>query len=81
MLAVSQDMEGEEAKVATFFEERKLASLEPYQDRKLRLMEELGVGTLPTTILFDSEGREMWRVIGALDWNGAEAARLIAEAR
>ncbi len=81
VLTVSQDVEGQEARVEAFFEERKLGALEPYQDPQLQLMEKLGVGTLPTTILYDSKGREVWRMVGALDWNGAEAAKLIAEAR
>lgn len=81
LLVVSQDMEGQEDKVATFFEERKLTRLEPYRDPQMGLMTDLGAGVLPTTILFDSEGREVWRMTGAADWTGAETARLIAEAR
>ena len=33
-----------------------------------------------TSILFDAEGREVWRYVGDLDWTGAEAAKLLAEA-
>ena len=36
---------------------------------------------LPTTILYDAEGREVWRYVGDLDWTGAEAAKLLAEGR
>ena len=32
---------------------------------------------LPTTILFDAQGREIWRVVGALDWQGQEASMLL----
>ena len=39
----------------------------------------LGVQTMPTTVLYD-RGQEVWRYIGDLDWTGAEAARLLAEA-
>ena len=35
---------------------------------------------LPTTILYDAKGREVWRYVGDLDWTGEEAARLLAEA-
>ena len=35
----------------------------------------------PTTILFDSAGKEVWRFTGDLDWTGAEAATLLAEAK
>ena len=34
---------------------------------------------LPTTILYDAEGKEVWRYIGDLDWTGPEAAKLLAE--
>jgi len=34
---------------------------------------------LPTTILYDAEGREVWRVLGDTDWTGKPAADLIAE--
>jgi thiol-disulfide isomerase/thioredoxin len=81
VLAVSQDMEGQEAKVAGFFEERKLSRLEPYRDPQLGLMTDLDAAVLPTTILYDAQGREVWRMTGAADWTGAEAAKLIAEAK
>jgi thiol-disulfide isomerase/thioredoxin len=81
VLAVSQDIEGQEEKVAGFFEQRRLSRLEPYRDPQLGLMSDLNAAVLPTTILYDSRGREIWRMTGAADWAGAEAAKLIAEAR
>ncbi|HEX8213872.1 MAG TPA: TlpA disulfide reductase family protein [Allosphingosinicella sp.] len=81
VLAVSQDVEGQEAKVAGFFEQRRLTRLDPYRDPKLGLMTGLGAEVLPTTILYDSKGLEVWRITGAADWTGAKAARLLAEAR
>jgi hypothetical protein len=36
---------------------------------------------LPTTILYDSAGKEVWRVGGEMDWTGAKAAALLAEAK
>jgi hypothetical protein len=38
------------------------------------------VSTLPTTILYDAEGRELWRMTGVEDWQGPRAEALIAEA-
>ena len=81
VLAVSQDIEGQEAKVATFFEQRELSRLEPYRDPQLGLMTDLNAAVLPTTILYDSRGREVWRMTGAADWAGEEAAKLVAEAK
>ncbi|MEA3049149.1 MAG: hypothetical protein QOG84_985 [Sphingomonadales bacterium] len=79
VVAVSQDMGGAE-KVDAFFAKRKFSTLEAYRDPKLQLMKDLGVEILPTTILFDAEGREQWRVSGPLDWRGPEAAALLKEA-
>ena len=31
---------------------------------------DLGVQVLPTTILFDAAGKEVWRYTGDLDWTG-----------
>ena len=77
VLAVSQDMQRE--KVAPFFADRKLARLKPYVDPEMGLSLHYRVN-LPTTILFDAQGKEVWRVSGAMDWAGAEAKALIAEA-
>ena len=79
VLAVSQDMEGKE-KVDAFFAQRSFDRLEPYIDPKLSLMMELKVDTLPTTILYDAEGREVWRMTGMEDWEGKRAAGLLQEA-
>lgn len=77
VVAISQDMQRE--KVAPFFAERKLANLAPYVDPDLGLSLSYRVN-LPTTIMLDAEGRELWRVSGAMEWNGAEAKALMAEA-
>jgi len=34
---------------------------------------------LPTSILYDAHGKEVWRYVGDLDWTGPEAAKLLAE--
>ena len=79
VLAISQDGD-ERTKVESFLAEHKLAALEPYMDPKLALMPELGVDILPTTILYDAEGRELWRMTGMADWSSRANAELIAEA-
>jgi thiol-disulfide isomerase/thioredoxin len=79
VLAISLDSEGR-AKVDPFFAEHGYKALEPYVDPKMGLMPELGVDTLPTTILYDSSGREVWRMVGKKDWGSADSKRLIAEA-
>jgi thiol-disulfide isomerase/thioredoxin len=80
VLTVSQDMEGR-AKVEAFLAKGGYRTLEAWLDPEMALMSELGVSTLPTTILYDADGREVWRVAGDEDWAGDEAKALIAEAR
>lgn len=78
LLVVSQDIQGEE-KVAPFFEDRNFEELEPYIDPENGLSFGFGTGVMPTTVLYDAQGREVWRVIGAMDWDGAKAAALLEE--
>lgn len=79
VLAVSQDRNGQE-EVEAFFAKRDFRKLQPNIDPELTLMRRLGIDTLPTTILYDADGREVWRMKGMADWRGQGAARLIAEA-
>ena len=76
VLAVSQDLKPET--VAPFLAQRKLAAIQPYTDREMAVSLALGAN-LPTTILYDAKGREVWRVTGAFEWDSPEAAKLIAE--
>lgn len=78
VLTVSQDMEP--AKVQPFLTERKLTNLIAYRDPDLQFSTGMGV-SLPTTILYDASGKEVWRVTGGMDWAGADAAKLIGEAK
>jgi thiol-disulfide isomerase/thioredoxin len=79
VLALSQDMAAP-AKVAAFLEERKL-ELEPFQDEEMAMSAALGANILPTTVLYGTDGKEIWRYTGDMDWTGPEAARLLSEAR
>lgn len=79
VMALSQDT-GKRDKVEAFFAKQHFSTLESYMDPKLAVMSDLGVEVLPTTILYDAEGREIWRVTGQLDWQSPEAAALIQEA-
>lgn len=78
VLVVSQDLQGME-KVEPFFTRSKFNMLEPYLDPENKLSFGFGTGVMPTTVLFDAEGKEVWRVIGAMDWHGAKAAALMEE--
>lgn len=78
VLTVSQDLDGA-AKVRPFFAARKFEHLQPYLDPEIGLSTAYQAN-LPTTVLYDSAGREVWRRLGAYEWNSPEALRAIAEA-
>lgn len=79
VLAISQD-DGPHPSVVAFLN-AKAPGLAPYQDPKMALSGALGPDTvLPTSILLDAQGKEVWRYVGELDWTSPEAAKLLAEA-
>ena len=78
IIAVSQDM-APQGSVEAFLAERDLGRFAAYHDEKMSLTEALKVQILPTTILLDAQGREVWRYVGDLDWTGPEAVKLLAE--
>jgi thiol-disulfide isomerase/thioredoxin len=67
-------------KAAAYLEQAKLGNLESWADPKLAMTDSLKINDLPTTILFDAKGREIWRSKGDRDWQGAESQALVAEA-
>ena len=80
VIAISQDS-GPQASVAAFLNKLNARDLGAYHDPKMALSAALGPDTvLPTTILYDATGHEVWRYVGDLDWTGPEAAKLLSEA-
>jgi thiol-disulfide isomerase/thioredoxin len=79
VMALSQDMQPQPT-VSAFLDEKKIG-LESYQDKEMAVSSALGVQILPTTILYGSDGKEIWRYSGDLDWTSAKAAKLLAQAR
>lgn len=79
VLTVSQDLQ-QTGKVAPFLAQRGGARLEAWLDPDNALSTHYAINVLPATVLYDSAGREVWRVLGPLDWAGPEAAALLAEA-
>ena len=58
---------------------RSIGRFAAYHDPDMALTSALGVQVMPTTILYDAAGKEVWRYTGDLDWTGPEAAKLLAE--
>jgi thiol-disulfide isomerase/thioredoxin len=80
VIAVSQDS-GAHRGVVAFLKKLKITDLGAYQDPGMALSGKLGPdAVLPTSILYDAEGREVWRYVGDLDWTSPEAAKLLSEA-
>jgi thiol-disulfide isomerase/thioredoxin len=80
VIAVSQDLEGR-APVVAFFKETAVKNLVPYTDADNALLTAFNNAiALPTTILYDSDGKEVWRVAGGVEWDDAEMAKLLRAA-
>ena len=79
VIAVSQDI-GPQSSVVAFLAAHKIDGLGAYHDPEMALTGALSVQVMPTTVLYDRQGREVWRYVGDMDWTSAEAARLLAEA-
>ena len=79
VIAVSQD-DAPHASVEAFLKKHQIATLDSYQDPKMALSGALGAEVMPTSVLYDANGREIWRYVGDQDWTSAAAAKLVAEA-
>jgi thiol-disulfide isomerase/thioredoxin len=78
VIVVSQDGQGR-ALVDPWWEKQDFKLLKPYIDAKSDLGFAFGTGMVPTTVLYDAAGKEVWRVVGAMDWDGPRANTLMAE--
>ncbi|WP_343033257.1 TlpA disulfide reductase family protein [Altericroceibacterium indicum] len=79
LLTISEDMQGAE-KVNAFFEEKKFENLPRWMDPENDLIFAFGGGELPLTIMYNAQGKEIWRITGGFDWTSNAAAKLIDEA-
>lgn len=67
------------AAIAKWWAPRQLNNLAPYRDEAGKLLNDFESGVLPTTVLYDADGKEVWRIVGGMDWDGARASTLLAE--
>jgi len=79
ILAISQDLKGAEA-VNPFLQQHPFLHLQIWLEPKATLSFTYG-GNLPTTVLYDKNGKEVWRMMGGYDWSSDKAKALIAEAK
>ena len=59
-------------KINDFFEELNIEYLDPYYDAPTTLAKTLSLRGVPTSILFNKEGKEFARVIGSIDFDNLE---------
>ena len=78
VVTVSQDLTAPE-KVAAFFAAKNFAHLQPWLDPDNTLSDFYATGTLPTTVLYDAQGKEVWRMIGGHDWAGVRTEAMLAD--
>lgn len=76
VVALSLDRKG--AQVAKRYLDRlKVTALPVLNDPKMRSWNALKAHALPVTFLIDARGREIGRLVGPAEWDGADAKRLI----
>ncbi len=80
VLTINQDTEKLDG-VAKFLTQRGVKNLEPWLNPDNSVMFQYVAQQLPTTVLYGSDGREIWRTSGPRDWTSADSAALIAEAK
>jgi len=76
VVAVSVDRKGIEAS-RKFLDDTKVGKLALYVDQSTRLISDLKAVGLPATLLIDSQGREIGRLLGPAEWDSEDAKRLI----
>jgi len=92
VLAVSQDMgestsdgkgdgrdDGTAARVKAFWDRKGLTHIKPLLDPQGKASSQYQATTLPTTIYYDAQGHEVWRLVGGHDWASQETRTLLAE--
>jgi thiol-disulfide isomerase/thioredoxin len=81
VVTISQDTEGSIAQVVPFFTAQKFTALKANTDKELKFAVALNNPQMPTTILYDSAGKEVWRIAGSMDWASAEVGAALAVAK
>ncbi len=70
ILPISQDMGGWKD-VDPFWQKGKFKNIDTGLDQQSAFGEAVGARGLPVSILYDEEGKEIWRVSGVLKWDSA----------
>jgi len=79
VITVSQDLQGGRV-VRPYFERFGFQNIQGFTNSDNQLWHAIGEVGLPATILYDSDGKEVWRVVGGLEWDDDEVAKLLRQA-
>ena len=79
VVAISVDRKGAAAS-KKFLDETQVERLALYVDATARMSSDLRVIGLPATLLLDTQGREIGRLLGPAEWDSEDAKRLIRSA-
>ena len=60
------------SKSKIFFKELNIKNLDIYLDSSITLAKKFGLRGVPTTILFNKQGKEFARIMGSIDFNNEE---------
>lgn len=71
VVALSIDRAGMDV-INTFFKEIEIRHLKRYLDPSAAVMRKFAIVGIPTTLLVDRDGREVWRYAGAAEWDNDE---------
>jgi len=80
VITLSQDTKSSAPKVAPFLASKGLSHLGAWLDPAGSAAMQWQVNTLPASILYDAQGREVWRINGGKNWTAPEGAALLAQA-
>jgi len=67
IIAISEDFKGVDA-IREFYKTNEITNLGLYADKRNAIFNTLGIVGLPTSIIINSEGKEVARVMGYVDW-------------
>ena len=79
VVTVSEDFKPE--LVPPFLAEKGFKALPQWVDPGNKLALDYGGASLPLTVLYDKNGKEVWRIIGGYDWGSAKARQAVADGR
>lgn len=76
VIALSQDFKGVDF-IRAFYKQNNIIHLDIYHDKGNAFFRDLGIISLPTTMLIDQQGNEILRMSGYIDWSKPEVQDFI----